>query len=1050
MRPPVPWPHVALAGFRGPVRLASLLGLALVLSALATPASAQRSFVAFESGPVRPLAMGPDGAQLFATNTPDGRLEIYAVGDDGALRLEASVKVGMEPVAVAVRDAGEVWVVNHLSDSVSIVDVATARVKRTLLVGDEPRDIVFAGPDRSRAFVTTAHRGQHRTHASLAGVAGAGDPELTTPGVGRADVWVFDADELGPSLGGAPLRIVELFGDTPRALAVTPDGETVYAAVFHSGNRTSVLPEGAVCDGFESAGSCVVDGQTMPGGLPGPDANVANERAPETGMIVRYDAARGAWLDSLGRDWSAAVRFDLPDADVFALNASTLEPASAPVKGVGTTLFNMAVHPESGALYVTNTEANNTTRFEGAGEHGGSTVQGHLAEARISIVRDGEATPRRLNPHIDYEVTPAPAGTAEHSLATPLDMVFSADGGTLYVAAFGSSRVGVIDTAALEAGTFDSTLASAGYIEVSGGGPAGLVLDEGRRRLYVLTRFDNAISIVDLDAGTETDKVSMLNPEPEHVVRGRPFLYDARATSSNGEASCASCHVFGDLDQLAWNLGDPDVPVTESPIEIRLEAAAGGTNGTGNPRDFHPMKGPMTTQTLRGMENGGAMHWRGDRATGLYGTAPHDADLAFRNFNVAFVGLVGRETTIADEDMQAFSDFALALAMPPNPVRALDNSLTAKQEQGRSFYVGPRLSDGIAVSGLGFTCEGCHRLDPAEGFFGTDGKQSFENEPQIMKIPQLRNMYQKVGMFGMIDVPFLNAGDNGHQGPQVRGFGFLHDGSTDTLFRFFQATVFNENGAVGFRSDEERRAMEAFVLAFPSDLAPIVGQQVTLTGDNAAGAGPRIDLLRARSQTPFTSEILGGAVRECDLVAHGPVPDGEGRGGRVRGYVLRSNGTFEPDDGSSPLTDAELRALAGPGTEVTFTCVPPGSGERVGIDRDEDGTPNALDNCPLRSNAAQRDHDGDGLGDACDPDAPPPEPADGGAHVDGGVDGGPAGDGGSTADGGRLDGGRMPGSSSGCGCRAAGTARGDAARGTAAAALLVVLAGLGSARRRRR
>jgi hypothetical protein len=45
---------------------------------------------------------------------------------------------------------------------------------------------------------------------------------LTTPGVGRADVWVFDSADLGDSLGGHPLGIVTLFSDTPRALAATP------------------------------------------------------------------------------------------------------------------------------------------------------------------------------------------------------------------------------------------------------------------------------------------------------------------------------------------------------------------------------------------------------------------------------------------------------------------------------------------------------------------------------------------------------------------------------------------------------------------------------------------------------------------------------------------------------------------------------------------------------------------------------------------------------------------------------------------------------------
>ena len=40
--------------------------------------------------------------------------------------------------------------------------------------------------------------------------------------------------------------------------------------------------------------------------------------------------------------------------------------------------------------------------------------------------------------------------------------------------------------------------------------------------------------------------------------------------------------------------------------------------------DFHPMKGPMTTQSLRGMDGQGPMHWRGDRTAGNDpGGGPH-------------------------------------------------------------------------------------------------------------------------------------------------------------------------------------------------------------------------------------------------------------------------------------------------------------------------------------------------------------------------------------------------------------------------------------------
>ena len=178
------------------------------------------SFVAFESGQVRPLVLSPDGRRLYAVNTPDNRLEVFdVVGLD--LKHRFSVPVGMEPVAVGMPDNGEVWVVNHLSDSVSVViageDRAGSRVVRTLLVGDEPRDIVFAGDDKHRAFITCAHRGQNNPL----------DAQFTQQGVGRADLWVFDRHNLGSSMGGEPETILTLFGDTPRALAVTPDGDRV-------------------------------------------------------------------------------------------------------------------------------------------------------------------------------------------------------------------------------------------------------------------------------------------------------------------------------------------------------------------------------------------------------------------------------------------------------------------------------------------------------------------------------------------------------------------------------------------------------------------------------------------------------------------------------------------------------------------------------------------------------------------------------------------------------------------------------------------------------
>ena len=903
------------------------VAVAALLSIAATAHRAAAAFVTFEAGQVRPLALTPDGRTLLAVNTPDARLELFAV-NGGDVSPIGSVLVGLEPVAVAARTNSEVWVVNHLSDSISIVDIGAPppRVVRTLLVGDEPRDIVFAGPTDAdghftRAFITTARVGQNLPDSV--------PPNLTTPGTPRALVYVFNTTNLGTSLIGDPETIIELFGDTPRALAASPDGHTVYAAIFESGNQTTTVTEGAVCDGGAAAGLCNLDGVQVPGGLangqvpgglPPPNVNIEGTPGPEVGLIVKRDQSSGLWEDELGRNWTNAVRFNLPDRDVFRIDALADPPQeSAAFVHVGTVLFNMIVNPSNGKLYVSNTEARNEVRFEGARQTG-TSVRGHLHESRITVIDGANVLPRHLNKHIDalpqgYRTVPMPAGVKDASLATPLGMAIASDG-TLYVAAFGSSKVGVFNATELENDTFVPDPAR--HIEVSGGGPSGLALDEVNHRLYALTRFDDAIKVIDTTTQQEIGQHPLHDPEPPEVTTGRHLLYDARFTSSNGEASCASCHVFGDFDSLGWDLGDPDDVVKPNPNPL-------GPTGS-HDAPFHPMKGPMTTQTLRGLAHQGPMHWRGDRTGGTFVGDPKalDPKLAFEAFNVAFDSLLGRdEGQISDADMQAFTTFALQIAPPPNPVRNLDNSLTTTQAAGLTFY-----RDRTAIVDRAAHCGGCHTLNDALGQFGTLGQTTFDDETQQFKVPQLKNAYQKVGMFGTPNTPFADIlpDDAQYQGDQVRGFGFLHDGSAATVFDFLRARVFT-------MTDDQRHNLEQFVLAFDTTFAPIVGQQITLTGSNAAVAGPRIDLMIARAQTDFGFVDLAGA-KECDLVAKAVV------GGEARGYLLdAATGNFRSDRAVEPeLSDAQLRAVANlAGQQITYTCAPPGEGVRLGLDRDGDG-----------------------------------------------------------------------------------------------------------------
>ncbi|HVI01128.1 MAG TPA: hypothetical protein VM869_20560 [Enhygromyxa sp.] len=895
------------------ILLLPILTAGLLLGATMDVARADPpAFTAFESGQVRPLALSPNGKRLFVVNTPDNRLEIFKVTHAG-LEHQASVPVGLEPVAVAVRNNNEVWVVNHLSDSVSVVAVngAAPHVKRTLLVGDEPRDIVFAGPGKQRAFITAAHRGQNAPF----------DPQLTTPSVGRADVWVFDASDLGDELGGTPLSIINLFSDTPRALAVDASGSRVYAAAFNSGNQTAIVPLGVIPDTGEASG-----------GIPLPNVNHGGVPEPDMSLIVKFDGEH--WVDEIGREWDDKIKFNLPDKDVFVIDASAATPALLPgddgfFASVGTTLFNMIVNPVSGKVYVTNTEARNHVRFEGPGLFADSTVRGHVVDNRITVLDDDGAHPRLLNKHIDYdaEFAPVPNETNALSVSQPLGMAISSDGEVLYTAVIGNDKVAIYYTAELEDDAHYPD--EVDQIPVSGGGPTGVVLDEARDRLYVLTRFDNGVSIIDTDALEEIDHLSMHNPEPASLVAGRRMLYDASLTSSNGDQACASCHIFGDKDELAWDLGDPDGDLMATPSNVLDNLGVGNV-------EFHPMKGPMTTQSLRGLDNHGPMHWRGDRNGEHLGppVQPNGGAFseaaAFNAFNVAFPGLLGRDQQLSEAQMQAFTDFQLQVMYPPNPIRALDNQLNADQLAGQEFF-NTKLAFNNFVNNVDFTCADCHVIDregnaeygiERPGFFGGDGRIVHAEFSQTFKVPHLRNLYTKVGTFGYPgdDFFFNNPNtvlyDESHQGDQIRAFGFTHDGSKDTPMRFFNAFALTPDG---FTEVETMRKVAEFIFAMDTNLEPIVGQQVTLSKHNYAEVFDRLALLHGRANA--------GA---CELI-------GKTRFGAWELGLHYENGSYTSSFSALPSLSAAQVGLLALSSPITFTCVPPGSGHRLGVDRDSDG-----------------------------------------------------------------------------------------------------------------
>ena len=486
----------------------SLGSLAVALLLLPLAAQQQKHF---EAPQTHPIARTPDGLRLVAAHTPNHQLAVYSLRDADRPVLIDTIRVGLEPVSARPRTDDEVWVVNWLSDTVSIVSLKERRVVGTLDVGDEPGDVAFAG---NLAFVTASTDRR---------------------------VEVFDVTTR------RKVRDIAVFGDEPRYLTTSNDGRTVFVVVLRSGNDTTIVPDSIA--------------PPQP-----PPTKQSLPQPPRVGLLVKSDDPT----------WKSRLNVDLPDHDVIEIDVAT-QSVRRSHRAVGTINFAAAQRPGQNELWIANTEARNLVRYEPA-------LRGHFIDSRVTRIdlgAQGTVTPFDLNPQIDYRTLPNPAALAT-ALSQPTGLEFSPDGRQLYVAAFGTDRIGVVDptTGAVMARIAVGPVRGTQVDSRNMRGPRGMVHHSTQARLYVLNRLGNTISVVDTQAQRELREVPLpFDPMAQALREGRGFLYDAKL-SGNGTASCAACHIDGDHDGLAWDLGDPGGDM------VRVRTQFGRTE------NLHPMKGP--------------------------------------------------------------------------------------------------------------------------------------------------------------------------------------------------------------------------------------------------------------------------------------------------------------------------------------------------------------------------------------------------------------------------------------------------------------------------
>jgi DNA-binding beta-propeller fold protein YncE len=811
------------------------------------------SFVNFETPHVHPLDITPNRQHLLAVNTAAGTLMIFSLSGEKPV-LTAQVPVGLEPITVRAYNDDEAWVINHLSDTISVVSLSSARLLKTINTNDEPADVVFAGIPR-RAFVSVSQ-------------------------VNR--IQVFDPDNSGIALATLPIS-----GEDPRALAVSPDGNTVYAAIFESGNGTTVLAGGKTLPRIHDVMSNISSpyaGNSVPpnqGASFVPAQNPANPAPPPVSLIVRKrNDAR--WYDDNNADWTdfvsgshapeadRVVGWDLVDRDLVAINANTLSVKY--YSGAMNINMALAVNPITGDVSMVGTDATNEIRFE-------PNLNGRFLKVKMATFgNNGLNHEFDLNPHLDYTKIRIPQIERNKSIGDPRGLAIESAGQRTWITGMGSNNILVVN----------ANGSPLSRINVAGG-PTGIVIDDSRNRVYILSRFAGAIVSLSLSGRSVLNTTPFFDPTPAHIKGGRPFLYNTHISSGLGQASCASCHVDGRTDRLVWDLGNP------------AGAVVSRTDVKGKVWEFHPMKGPMKTQTLVDIIGSPSLHHRGDRNS-------------LADFAAAFPNLQGADEPLDSVSIKKFETFLDSIHFGPNPNRNKDNTFsTSVNFQGP--HSGIQLT-GNAVAGMfqmtqpGFRCLGCHVGQ--RGRSDTRPSNGLHAEQPAIAEP-LGGFYDRMGFFW--------DSANG----STSGFGFRTDGSQDSTL--------DSKGSVSTNLNN----INAVFLSWEGTKPGIGG----ISRDAHAGVGwQMMTTASAPKKTQLNEMVRIADSGNIGLIAHGIV------NGSHRGFFYTGGGWFQSDVMGDTRSLSTLNNGLGTGDYLVYMLVPRGSEYRIGVDADLDGLLDGQDDNP--------------------------------------------------------------------------------------------------------
>ncbi|HTF90467.1 MAG TPA: hypothetical protein VK843_18770 [Planctomycetota bacterium] len=609
----------------------------------------------------------------------------------------------------------------------------------------------------------------------------------------------------------------------------------------------------------------------------------------------------------------------LPDVDLFIIDpvAKTLNEAAV---GMGTVMFAHGINPATGEMWMLNTEAFNA---KATGFNDEPSANGQFVSNRISVFTLTSGTPVLgiTSPDTIEGLDPgAPTGSIS-GMTAPIGQPFSI---TFFDDATNTTNHGDAFLCGLLTDNvlvLDKNRALIQEISLPAGSiPRQVLLDPAQTKLLVYCWGTNLVRQYDLNFASPTTYLSLRlghDPTPAELVAGRTEFFSAKH-SRHGNLSCASCHIEGGSDRIAWNL-------------------------SGQPIDD---KGPMVTQTLVGIERMGPFHWRGERSL--------DA------FHVAFKGLLGKSTAgglpldlaASSTEFQALKRYIFSLTNPANPNqnrrRVLDSSLptpgvtaTHDVKQGQDAFLNVATFNGPTHS-----CADCHTMPLGTGGDMMDEFHAISTPRRIhMKPTPFHELWRKEMSTGM-----FTFGATTHDAAFL-GAGFDHVGGASNLFKFHAIALSSRESITAFvhQADEGlgQAAHYAYLLNYATSNPP--------TGVPIPNDELRVFLLNQ------AAGLVGAALpekRNCDVVVFGKCTDASAVSSQRRWYWDRYLAKFICDDpnftttgqvnGRRGLLDFFAMAAASGSVENNvFLGLPVGMGERFGVDYDLDGTLNAVDSVSL-------------------------------------------------------------------------------------------------------